>query len=187
MPSSVAELDAELTAPGQFFEIELVRIRGIDTRCWKHAPRALPDVLTAAATRFGERTYLVLGDERVTHAEHAARAFALARHLADDLGVGKGDRVAIAMRNYPEWSYAFFAVTAIGAIAVPLNAFWTGPELAFGITDSGSRVLIADGERLERLAHDFRAGIAEDLLRALVEEYDAVLDVDRDDGICRDR
>jgi len=66
--------------------------------------------------------------------------------------VGKGDRVAIAMRNYPEWSYAFFAVTAIGAIAVPLNAFWTGPELAFGITDSGSRVVIADGERLERLA-----------------------------------
>ena len=62
-----------------------------------------------------------------------------------------GDRVAIAMRNYPEWSIAFFAATIAGAVAVPLNAFWNGAELAFGVQDSGATVLVVDGERLERL------------------------------------
>ena len=41
-----------------------------------------------------------------------------------DYGVGKGDRVFIAMRNYPEWVISLFAITSIGAIAVPVNAWW---------------------------------------------------------------
>ncbi len=64
-----------------------------------------------------------------------------------DAGVGKGDRVAIAMRNLPEWPVAFFAATAIGAIAVPLNAWWTGGELAYGLADSGAKLLICDYRR----------------------------------------
>ena len=60
--------------------------------------------------------------------------------------------VAIAMRNYPEWAFAFWATIAIGAVAVPLNAWWTGPELAYGLSDSGSVVLFADEERAERVA-----------------------------------
>jgi long-chain acyl-CoA synthetase len=66
--------------------------------------------------------------------------------------VKPGDRVAIAMRNYPEWSFAFFAATAVGAIAVAMNAWWTGEELAFGLEDCQAKVLIADDERLARLA-----------------------------------
>jgi long-chain acyl-CoA synthetase len=147
---SIAQVDAELTAPGQFFEIETVEVRGIPTRTWKNAPRTLRDVL-AAARRNGDRPYLILGEERVGHEEHARRVVALAHRLVDDLGVRKGDRVAIAMRNYVEWSYAFWAVTCVGAIATPLNAFWNGAEMAFGIVDSGATLLIADGERLERL------------------------------------
>ena len=56
------------------------------------------------------------------------------------------------MRNYPEWALAFWAAAAVGAVVVPLNAWWTGPELAYGLIDSGSVVLFADRERLERLA-----------------------------------
>src|SRR3546814_15129296 len=67
------------------------------------------------------------------------------------MGVGKGDRVAFAMRNLPEWPVIFFAITTIGAIAVPLNAWWTGIELAYGIRDSGTKLLIVDPERYERL------------------------------------
>ena len=99
-----------------------------------------------------ERDFIRLGAEHLTHDEHYRRVCALATRLVDDLGVAKGDRVAIAMRNYPEWSVAFFAAVMIGAVATPLNAFWNGSELAFGVTDSESAVLIADGERLERLA-----------------------------------
>ena len=50
-----------------------------------------------------------------------------------------GDRVTIAMRNFPEWSIAFWGATAAGAVVVPLNAWWTGPELAYGLADSGSQ------------------------------------------------
>src|SRR3546814_16260966 len=74
------------------------------------------------------------------------------------MGVGKGDRVAFAMRYLPEWPVIFFAITTIGAIAVPLNAWWTGIELAYGIRDSGTKLMIVDPERYERL-RDNRAAI----------------------------
>ena len=77
-------------------------------------------------------------------------AATLAAHLHAQ-GIGKGDRVALAMRNLPEWPVAFFAITAIGAICVPLNAWWSAGELAFGIADSGARLVICDGERHARI------------------------------------
>ncbi|MGH6956782.1 MAG: long-chain fatty acid--CoA ligase, partial [Caulobacteraceae bacterium] len=76
---------------------------------------------------------------------------ALARALAAE-GVVKGDRVASVMRNLPEWPVAFYAAASLGAIVTPLNAWWTGPELEYGLTDSGTKILIVDAERLERLA-----------------------------------
>jgi long-chain acyl-CoA synthetase len=66
-------------------------------------------------------------------------------------GVKKGDRVAIAMRNLPEWPAAFFGCLLAGGIAVLLNAWWTGPELQYGLNDSGAKVAIVDHERLGRL------------------------------------
>jgi long-chain acyl-CoA synthetase len=149
---SHAEIVATLCAPGAPFEMEEVQIRGVPTRVWKNAPRSLSDVLDHGRRAAPDRDFIRLGSERITHGEHYRKVAALASRLKDDLGVRKGDRVAIAMRNYPEWSIAFFAVTMIGAVAAPLNAFWNGAELAFGVTDSQSTVLIADGERFERLA-----------------------------------
>ena len=124
MPPSIAEVHASLTAPGQLFEMEEVEIRGIPTRTWKLAPRSLRAVLEKS---LGNRdlTFLVYEDESLTFAEHFAAAATMAHRLIDDFGVRKGDRVAIAMRNFPEWSIAFWALTAVGAIAVPLNAWWT--------------------------------------------------------------
>jgi long-chain acyl-CoA synthetase len=152
--TTYAEIDATLTAPGQLFEIDEIEIRGVPTRVWKHTPRSLRVVLEQSRTQGGDTAFLVLGDERVTHSEHHARVAAFARRLIDDFGVSPGDRVVIAMRNYPEWSVAFFAAAAIGAVVVPLNAWWTGEELAFGISDSGARVVVADGARLARLADE---------------------------------
>jgi len=149
---SHAQIAERLCAPGQFFEIETVEVSGIATRAWRHAPRCLPDVLEQGKSNGGDRDFIRLGDERLTHAEHYAQVTALATRLRDELGVAKGDHVAIAMRNLPEWSIAFFAATMIGAVAVPLNSMWNGAEMAFAITDSTASVLIADGERLERLA-----------------------------------
>jgi long-chain acyl-CoA synthetase len=148
---SIVEAHALLTAPGAPFEMEEVLIRGVPTRAWKHAPPSLRAVLEASRGH-GERTFLVYEDETMSFAEHYAAASHLAAVLRDRFGVSPGDRVAIAMRNFPEWSLAFWAAASAGAVVVPLNAWWTGAELQYGLEDSGSVVAFVDAERADRLA-----------------------------------
>ena len=118
---SVAAVTAALTAPGQLFEMEEVVIRGIPTRTWKNAPPSLRAVLELSRGH-GAADFLVYEDDHLSFEQHFRTAATLARRLVDDHGVRPGDRVAIAMRNFPEWSLAFFAAAAIGAVVVPLNA-----------------------------------------------------------------
>jgi long-chain acyl-CoA synthetase len=147
---SIAEAHRRLTQPGSRFEIEEAVIRGIPTRVWKNAPPTLRDVFLNART-FADREFLVYEDDRATYEGFARAAIALAHRLQAD-GVRKGDRVAVIMRNLPEWPVAFYAGVLTGAIVTPLNAWWTGPELEYGLADSGAKVAIVDDERLERIA-----------------------------------
>jgi long-chain acyl-CoA synthetase len=151
MAPSIAELHQTLTAPGAPFEMDEVEIRGIKTRVWKNALPSLRALFDLSRLH-GDKTFLVYEDERMSFEEHWCRAAHLASALVGDLSIRKGDRVAIAMRNFPEWSVAFWAIAASGGVAVPLNAWWTGEELDYGLRDSGSLVLFADEERAERLA-----------------------------------
>ncbi|MGD0085014.1 MAG: AMP-binding protein [Acidimicrobiales bacterium] len=151
MPLSLAEATARLIEPGQMFEIGEAEIGGIPTRIWKNCPPTLRSILELSALH-GDATFVVYEDERITFAEHFAEAAAFAHVLADRFGVRTGDRVTIAMRNYPEWVVAFWAAAALGAVIVPLNAWWTGPELTYGVEDSGSKVAVIDADRLARLA-----------------------------------
>ena len=148
---SVAEADAQLTAAGQMFELDEVEIRGIPTKVWKNCPATLADILTLSRGH-GDKTFLVYEDEMTTFEEHFRACAHLATILRDRFGVREGDRIAIAMRNFPEWSVAFWAASAAGAVVVPLNAWWTGEELQYGLADSGSKILIADEERAGRIA-----------------------------------
>ena len=134
---TLAEATATLTAPGQLFEMEDLTIRGVPTRTWKTAPATLRAVLELSALH-GDKDFLVYEDERITFAEHFGRSPPWPTPSIDRFGVTKGDRVAIAMRNLPEWVMAFWASIAVGAVVVPLNAWWTGPELAYGLSDSGA-------------------------------------------------
>ena len=143
------EARAMLCAPGAPFEMVEVAAHGRTFRAWKNAPAHLR-ALAQIGRGHGDRTFLVFEDERVTFAGWFRAVAALAQHLRD-LGVGPGDRVALAMRNLPEWPVAFFAVTTLGAICVPLNAWWTTGELAYGLNTAGCSVLIADGERIDRV------------------------------------
>ena len=147
---SIADANALLTAPGSALEMETVVIRGRPTRTWKNAPPTLRDVFVAGRAH-GDKVFLVLDEDKVTFDAFARAALRLAAQLVAD-GVQKGDRVAIVMRNLPEWPVAFFAATIIGAIVTPLNAWWTGGELEYGLADSGTKVLICDNERLARIA-----------------------------------
>jgi long-chain acyl-CoA synthetase len=152
---SIAEAHAQLTAPGRPLETEEVEIRGVPTRVWKNQPATLRDVLEHAAP-YADREFLVYEDERVTYGAFL-RAVAAFAHELQAQGVAPGDRVAIAMRNLPEWAVAFYGAAAAGAIAAPLNAWWTGAELAFGLADSGAKVVVVDAERLLRLPRDAAA------------------------------
>ncbi|HEU4841864.1 MAG TPA: AMP-binding protein, partial [Ilumatobacteraceae bacterium] len=145
-----ADAIAALTAAGQPFELQTIERAGVPLRVFTAAPASMRDFLATTAA-FGDRDFLVYDGERTTHAEHLGIVAGLAHWLATEHGVGKGDRVAIGMRNYPEWVMSFWATMALGAIAVPLNAWWLGPELEYAIDDSGCKVLLLDGERLERL------------------------------------
>lgn len=146
---SLAEAHARLTAPGAPFETETRTIRGIPTTVWKNAPHTLRELFLATRA-FADRTFVVYEDERVSYDAFQRAAIALAHALVRD-GVRKGDRVAVAMRNLPEWPVAFYGALLTGAIVTPLNAWWTGAELQYGLADSGSRVAIVDAERLDRI------------------------------------
>ncbi len=147
---SIAEANASLTAPGQIFEMEERDIRGVPTRTWKNAPANLRTVLDMSLAH-GDKTFLVYEDERTSFAEHYRIACTLAHRLHTTFGVEQGDRVAIIMRNLPEWVMAFWAAALTGAIVVPLNAWWSGEELRYGLEDSGSKVVFVDSERAQRI------------------------------------
>ncbi len=149
---TLAETTANLTATGQPFEMEDMTIRGIPTRTWKTAPSSLRSVLELSSLH-GEKDFLVYEDERVTFEEHFRIAATLAQQLIERFGISKGDRVAIAMRNLPEWIIAFWASISAGAVVVPLNAWWVGDELAYGLSDSGTKVVFVDEERQGRILH----------------------------------
>ena len=124
---SYSEIHAALCASGQFFEVETRDIRGVPTRTWKNAPATLREVVEQGARNAGSRDFIVLSDERMSHERHLELVNSLAATLVDELGVRKGDRVAIAMRPSRVVG-GFFAATMVGAIAVPFNAFWNGEE-----------------------------------------------------------
>ncbi|MEH3037782.1 MAG: AMP-binding protein [Sphingomonas adhaesiva] len=144
------EVRAALTAPGARFEMETVDIRGLPTRVWKNAPPHMAALVRLSRTH-GDSLATIHEDERVSYDAQFRAIAALAAYYRS-LGVAKGDRVAVAARNLPEWIVAFFAATVIGAVAVPLNAWWTGEELTYGLSDSGASLLVCDDERWQRIA-----------------------------------
>jgi len=146
---TLAKANAILTAKGSPFEMEVLSIRGVPTRVWKNAPPTLRD-LFLLSRQFGTRTFVVYRDERVSYEEFGRAALAIADAL-QAAGLKKGDRVAIAMRNLPEWPAAFFGCLLAGGVATLLNAWWSGPELEYGLNDSGAKIVVVDRERLERI------------------------------------
>jgi long-chain acyl-CoA synthetase len=115
-----------------------------------NAPKHLRQLYHDAMTNAGERDFYVYEDERCTFADAWQGSRRVAASLSA-MGVVKGDRVGISMRNYPEWILAFMGVTSLGAVAVAMNAWWSGEEMLYAIEDSGLTTLFVDRERLEHL------------------------------------
>ncbi len=145
-PQSVADL----TGPGGPYEVGVARSSDATFNVFVNAPRNLGNLYRDAVSRYGSQDFYVYEDERYSFAD----AWRLADQAAASLsamGVEKGDRVGIAMRNYPEWILAFMGITRLGAVAVAMNAWWSGEEMLYAIDDSGLTTLFVDRERLEHL------------------------------------
>lgn len=147
---SVAEAHALLTAPGKRYEMESYTLGGVDFRTWKNQPATVRE-LFAIVRGHKDRLFMVYEDDRITYDAFSRAVLKLAEELQAQ-GIRKGDRVAVVMRNLPEWAVAYFGAAICGAIVTPLNAWWTGPELEYALVNSGSTVAIVDGERYDRIA-----------------------------------
>ncbi len=141
---------ASLTAPGAPFAWTVKDVGGVAVRVYDKAIADMRAVWAMSAPH-GDKDYLVYGDERYSYAEAHARVRALAHHLRTKHGAGPGMRVAVAMRNYPEWVLSHWAAISVGAAVVGMNSWWTRPEMEFALKDSEPVALLTDGERLERL------------------------------------
>jgi long-chain acyl-CoA synthetase len=147
---TIAQCNAAMTAPGARFEMEEAVINGISGRIYKNAPPTIRGVVLNSIN-WGEREFLVYENERVTFSAHYKAVAHLAKALRETFGVKKGDRVAVVARNYPQWPVGFFSPLVLGAIATPLNSWWTGEELEYGLSDSACKVAIVDAQILERI------------------------------------
>jgi long-chain acyl-CoA synthetase len=141
---------ARVTGPGQPMEIVERTIDGVSYHVFKNAPPTLREVFATARQR-GDQTFLVYEGERWSFGDVMRHVDALGAALVERYQVGVGDRVAIAMRNLPEWIVSFAAILSVGAISVSLNGWWTEDELAYALADSGATVVVADPERVNRI------------------------------------
>ncbi|WP_297723377.1 class I adenylate-forming enzyme family protein [Limnohabitans sp. Rim8] len=139
---------AAFTGPGRPHELADEVVQGRALRVFLNAPQSLRALFESTASPM---PFLSYQDEHWSFAQAWESASRIGHVLVHECGVRQGDRVAIAMRNYPEWVLAFTAVTSIGAIAVAMNAHWQADEMGYALSDSGARVLLADQERLSRL------------------------------------
>jgi long-chain acyl-CoA synthetase len=166
---------AGLTGPGGAFEIVTEHVLGVPLQVYKNRLHSLRDILAMADARAGV-DFLVQGDRRVTYDEFN-RFVRRAAVALEELGVGHGDRVAILSANNVEWVVLFWATAAIGAVIVPLNAWWKSDELEFGLRDSGAKVLVSDARRWQAVR---------DLVDSLPElDHVFVMDLEEADGAAR--
>lgn len=144
---------AQLTGPGAPFEVERVQLMGQDLPAYRNAFKTLPELLNAGRVH-ADREFMVYEGESWSFARFYAAVDALAGRLQTELGLGPGDRVAIAMRNRPDWAVAFVAIALTGAVPVPLNSFGLREELLDNLNGVAPRCLICDAERHGHVAAD---------------------------------
>lgn len=148
--TSIHDIIPKLLIPGTPFEVGDVVVDGVTFKGFKQSPANMRQMLMFVMAH-GDLDAIVYEGERYSFGDVLRKSAALARALVLDYGVKKGDRVAIAMRNYPEWIFAFLAITSIGGVAVALNAWWGAEELHFAFKDCGAKLVIADEKRASHI------------------------------------
>ncbi len=146
-----ARCHAQLVAPGAPFELGEVKLGGRQVKVYRHAFASLPALIDSGRVH-GDKEFMVYEGDRWNFTRFFAAVDALAGRLQGELGVKPGERIAIAMRNRPEWAVAFAAIAMVGAVPAPLNSFGLHDELLAALREVEPRMLFCDAERRERIA-----------------------------------
>ncbi|WP_372916599.1 class I adenylate-forming enzyme family protein [Sandarakinorhabdus sp.] len=152
LDAAIDDVVAGITAPGGALGVGAAAVHGVTLPVFAAAPPTMREYMAFFFAAQGSKEFIVFGDERLTFADVYARSLHFAAMLQHRHGIAKGDRIGVAMRNYPEWVIAYCACVHMGAVCIPMNAWWTADEMDYGIRDSGARLVIADEERARRLA-----------------------------------
>jgi acyl-CoA synthetase (AMP-forming)/AMP-acid ligase II len=195
---SVEAAVAHVLETNPTFAVAPTKIRGVTYTAFQNIPPTIPALMSAGMGQHddGASDYLLYEGERWTYGEFCAEVRRTAQVLHGVFGIGKGDRVAIAMRNYPELMTLVLAISATGATVVFVNAWWTTEELEYALRDSDAKLVFGDGPRIERLlplvdplgltlvgVRDGEGMTAQDYTRLQTAASDAPLDagIDTDD------
>ncbi|MEM7329445.1 MAG: class I adenylate-forming enzyme family protein [Pseudomonadota bacterium] len=165
---------AQLTGPGGEYEIIQTDILGNRVRDYKNGPKTIREVWSSTKV-FADNMYIVYEDDRISYRDAHRIVDSVAGWLGEQ-GVRSGDRIAIAMRNYPEWLLIYWTCTSIGVVVVGLNAWWTESEMAYGLNDARPTFVFADSERLERIYRNTELLITPKLVavRADASRFEAI-------------
>jgi len=150
MPT-MQEVTAQLTGPGGMFEVVVEDVLGSPTKVYKERMRSLRQVFELGTARGDDQVHLVYGDRRYGFGTYGRICNGVAASLVERHQLAKGDRVAVLSANNPEWTFSFWATVNLGGILVGLNGWWKADEIIYGLQDSGSRILVADKGRFERV------------------------------------
>jgi fatty-acyl-CoA synthase len=129
-------------------------------------------IVERAGAAYRDRTAVVCGDRRISYGEQLARIRRTGRALLD-LGLRKGERVALLMADRPELLDVYYGAIWAGLSIVPLNAKASAADHAYIIGDSGARVVVHDASKADRVD---KARAEADIERVLCVDADGVLD-----------
>lgn len=144
---------AQLTHEASPWALETKEFNGISYKYYPKAPKNLIELLDQGR-QYADNEFLIYQDERISYAEFFHQADAIAWQLQNTYQIKPGDRVAIAMRNYPEWMMAFVAIAQTGAVIVPLNSWGQKAEIEYGLKDAGCKLAFFDQQRFDYVADD---------------------------------
>jgi long-chain acyl-CoA synthetase len=154
-PDLVHEAVRRFTAADGIFAVTEQQVAGVPRRVFTHAAPTVLDILTSGRGH-GGADFVVFDDQRWSFEQFFADVDALAAVLQHDMAVKPGERVAIAMRNCPDWILTFAAAVHVGAIPVLINSWGSAEELEFTLRDSDPTVLAADLPRTRLAAEALR-------------------------------
>jgi acyl-CoA synthetase (AMP-forming)/AMP-acid ligase II len=155
------------------FELEQREIRGVEFTTFRNGPKTLRDILEFCKNH-QDADFIVYENERYSYADFYRITSLVALRLTQHYGVKQGDRVALVMRNSPEYPILFMALASIGALAVCMNSWWTSEELEYGFTDSAAKLVFADAGQAKKLVpFAGRLGLQSVVVRGEAGERDA--------------